>query len=492
MTVRHSYICIFVLVICALLQGCRSKDYATAVDGSDGPLVIYPDYKDVTIPVNIAPLNFHYEMKGVRNVTTTFTAGGNSVRFNGTDVEWSLRKWKSFISLAGGQTISVEAEAEVDGKKVSDRWSIHLIEDKIDPYLTYRLIEPSYQMWHEVSINERCIENFEETVINDYRHTDNACMNCHIHGQQRGDLSIYYVRGPQGGAILNRDGKLRKLTLSTEDMISGTVYGELHPSGRYGVFSTNIILPGLHSGAGLRMEIYDSRSDLAVADFDRNVMVISPHIARSDVFETFPCFSPDGEYVYYCAADSVQVPEKIKDLKYSLMRAAFDTATGRISEQADTLWSACLHNASACHPKVSPDGRWLMFTVADYGTFPLYHSESTLNLIDLETGEVRALDSIKGDKSDTYHSWSSDSGWFVFTSKRGDSQYGKPYLCHLDEYGRPTKPFVLPQKSSHFYDITLKSFNIPDLGRSSTGMTVRDARRMFKAESEAFGQVTAD
>ena len=126
--------------------------------------------------------------------------------------------------------------------------------------------------------------------------------------------------------------------------------------------------------------------------------------------------------------------------------------------------------------------------MADYGTFPLFHTESTLNLMDLETGEVRPLDEIKGDKSDTYHSWSSNSRWFVFASKRGDGTYGKPYFCHLDADGRTTKPFVLPQKSSRFYLYNLKSFNIPDLGSSSTGMTIRDAARMFKMSNEAFSQ----
>lgn len=488
MRYRQYLISFLAAVVCLLLPGCGSGDVVTAVDGSEGPLVTYPDYKDVTIPANIAPLNYRYAMKDVRKARTTFTVGDKSVTIKGCKVEWPLRRWKAFLEGVEGQTISVEAEALVEGSTVKDNWKLYVSKDKIDAYLTYRLIEPSYQMYHEVSIEERCIENFDETTICDYKHTKNACMNCHIHGQQRGDLSMFYIRGGKGGAILNRDGKLRKLTLNAPGMLSGTVYGEIHPSGRFGVFSTNIILPGLHSISGGRMEIYDSASDLTVADFDNNQMINLPHIARSDRFETFPCFSADGESVIWCVADSLAVPQDIKKLKYSLVRAAFDPETGHISEQVDTLWNAEVNNASVCHPKASPDGRWIMFTVADYGTFPLYHTECTLHLIDLKTGEDKPLDAMKGDRSDTYHSWSSDSRWFVFASKRGDSQYGKPWFCHLDEDGNPTKPFVLPQKSSRFYDNTLKSFNVPDIARSSTGMTVRDASRMFKSPSEPFTQ----
>lgn len=474
------------IALCLTLPGCGSKGTYTAVDGSEGPLVIYPDYKNVTIPANIAPLNFHYAMRGVDKATTTFSFDGTSVTVKGVEVEWSLRKWKSFIRQAAGKMVSVEAQATVDGKVVSDSWSIYVSPDSIDGYLTYRLIEPSYQMFNEVSIMERCIEDFSETVICDYRRTDNSCMNCHIHGQQRGDLSMYYIRGPKGGAILNRDGKLRKLNLNAPGMLSGTVYGEIHPSGRFGVFSTNIILPSFHTVAGNRMEVYDSGSDLTVADFDNNRMINLPHTARADRFETFPCFSAKGDCVYYCVADTQPLPKDITKVRYDIVRASFDSTTGYIGTDIDTVWSGTAHNGSACHPKASPSGRWLMFTVADYGTFPLYHTESTLHVIDLENGQDHALDAIKGDKSDTYHSWSSDGKWFVFASKRGDGQYGKPYFCHIDADGNTTKPFVLPQKSSRFYNYSLKSFNVPDLGNSSTGMTARDARIMYRLPSEKF------
>lgn len=486
---QYTFHTIFSVILASLLLiCCNNQNISTAVDGSSGPLVIYPDYKGVTIPSNIAPLNFHYAMSGASKANTTFTVGSKTVRIKGLEVEWSLKKWKSFISDASGKTITVKAEAIVNGKNVDDSWSIYVSNDDIDGWLTYRLIEPSYQMYHEVSIMERCIENFNETVICDYKHTDNSCMNCHFHGQQRGDLSMYYIRGPQGGTILNRDGKLRKLTLNAPGMLSGTVYGEIHPSGQFGVFSTNIILPSFHAMAGNRMEVYDSASDLTVADFDNNRMINLPHVARADKYETFPCFSADGKSVFWCVADTVTLPKDINNVKYSLVRADFDTNNGHIGEFIDTVWSGIANNASVCHPKTSPDGHWIMFTVADYGTFPLFHTECTLYLIDLNTGEAKAMTEIKGDKSDTYHSWSSNSRWFVFASKRGDGQYGKPYFCHIDSEGNLTKPFVLPQKSSKFYGYNLKSFNVPDLGNASTGMTIRDASIMFKSPSEPFTQ----
>lgn len=476
---------IVALLACLLLASC-CKENSTSPVGSEGPAIIFPDYKNVTIPANIAPPNFRYAMKGASNATTTFTIDGKSVTLRGATVEWSVKKWKSFLEGNAGKTIDVKAKVKADGKTIEDSWQMFVSEDNVDSYLTYRLIEPAFRMWHEVSINERNLENFDVTTVCDHTVTDNSCMNCHIHGQQRGDLSIFYIRGKKGGAILNRDGQLRKLTLNAPGMLSGTVYGEIHPSGRFGVFSTNVIIPGIHSMNGMRTEVYDTASDLTVADFDNNKMINQPHTSREDKLETFPCFSADGESVFYCSADTVALPQDIDKLLYSLVKVPFDANTGELGTQVDTVWNAREHNASVCHPKASPDGRWLMYTIADYGTFPIDRNESALQMIDLQTGEVKTLDSIKDDHSDTFHSWSSNSRWFVFASKRGDGQFSKPYLCHIDADGNPSKPMLLPQKSSRFYDSFFKSFNVPDLGRESIGITKRESKALYNAASEPF------
>lgn len=86
-------------------------------------------------------------------------------------------------------------------------------------------------------------------------------------------------------------------------MISSSVYYCFSPSGKYVTFSTNIIIPAFHANADKRLEVYDSKSDVYVADLDNNRIISSPLTSDSTHLETFPTFSPDGKYVYYCAAD---------------------------------------------------------------------------------------------------------------------------------------------------------------------------------------------
>jgi hypothetical protein len=438
---------------------------------------IYPDYCDVTIPENIAPLNFlireDCEAIEVKAAELTLNASGNEAVFDIDD-------WKEMMQQSAGKEIDVTVTALIDGQWTEFKpfhWNI--VKDKIDPYLTYRLIEPDYEIWNNIQIQQRCVENFEVNALGHYEQLENRCMNCHTYASQNPELSMMYVRGPSGGAILNRNGELSKLN------IPGSVYFGFSPSGRYITYSTQKIIPAFHSDPSKRLEVYDATSNVFVADMEQQRIISSPLLSDSLKFETFPTFSPDGKYIYYCAADSVSLPTDIKSLQYRLVRIPFDEAAGTIGTQVDTLSTIRL---SVCHPRISPDGRFLLYTIADYGTFPIWHPEADLQMMNLATGAVDSLQIVNSQKSDTYHSWSSNSRWFVFASKRDDGLYGKPYFCYVDKEGRAHKPFCLPQQHPTFYDNNLKSFNAPELGKGKVPFDVYDVAKAMKQEALHFNR----
>lgn len=146
----------------------------------------------------------------------------------------------------------------------------------------------------------------------------------------------------------------------------------------------------------------------------------------------------------------------------------------------DTLWNARLTGKSVCHLKTSPDGKYILYTVADYGTFPIWHRETDLQLMNLQTRAIDKLTNVNSDKSDTYHSWSSNSRWFVFASKRDDGQYGKPYFAYVDKNGLTHKPFLMPQKDPAHYDETLKSYNIPELSTGKLPFDAADIEHLYQ------------
>lgn len=455
---------------------------------------MYPDYADVTIPVNIAPLNFEIRDKHLTNIETILTIEGADANdadntltatSNSQNLKFDLDDWKAFLQKAVNKNVKVQIYSKSDDGEwtafKSFKWQV--VGDSIDPYLTYRLIEPDYEVWNKIQIRQRCIENWKETILTDCHLQENRCMNCHAFGNQNPNLSMVYVRGEGGGAILNRNGKLRKLNLKTANMVSSSVYYGFDPSGRYVTFSTNIIIPAFHANPDKRLEVYDSKSDVYVADLDNNIIISSPLTSDSTKLETFPTFSSNGRYIYYCVADKKGLKTKnLKGLKYALVRIPFEDRTGTFGSKVDTLYT----ERSVCHPKISPDGRYCLFTVADYGTFPIWHPEADLRMLDLQTGKIDSLSIVNSRKSDTYHSWSHSGRWFVFASKRDDGLYGKPYFCYFDEHGKAHKPFVLPQREPTFYDDCLKSFNIPELSRGPVPFNAIDVENVMKQEAEKF------
>ena len=455
---------------------------------------MYPDYADVTIPVNIAPLNFEIRDKHLTNIETILTIEGADANdadntltatSNSQNLKFNLDDWKAFLQKAVNKNVKVQIYSKSDDGEwtafKSFKWQV--VGDSIDPYLTYRLIEPDYEVWNKIQIRQRCVENWKETILTDYHLQENRCMNCHTFGNQNPNLSMVYVRGEGGGAILNRNGKLRKLDLKTANMVSSSVYYGFDPSGRYVTFSTNIIIPAFHANPDKRLEVYDSKSDVYVADLDNNIIISSPLTSDSTKLETFPTFSSNGRYIYYCVADKKGLKTKnLKGLKYALVRIPFEDRTGTFGSKVDTLYT----ERSVCHPKISPDGRYCLFTVADYGTFPIWHPEADLRMLDLQTGKIDSLSIVNSQKSDTYHSWSHSGRWFVFASKRDDGLYGKPYFCYFDEHGKAHKPFVLPQREPTFYDDCLKSFNIPELSRGPVPFNAIDVENVMKQKAEKF------
>jgi hypothetical protein len=463
-------------IFCLLITACAPSPEILSVNELPP---IYPDYANVTIPCNIAPLNFllrnhpgevEVHIKG--SLSDMLIKGGHKVRF-------PLKKWRSLLETEQGRTVSVTVTVASGGRRIRYApflW--HITSDKIDPYLSYRLIEPGYEVWNAIQLVERHIESFSERVIADNNLNKGVCMNCHIYVNQNPNLSFFHLRGENGGTILNREGRLSKPASRTEGLLAPLVYGDIHPSGRYGVFSTNIIMPAFHTRRGEQMEVYDEKSGLLVVDLDSGIATPFPQDTLAGRLRTFPVFSAGGNAIYYCEAPATPLPDSIRNLRYSLHKITFDPSSGAFGREVDTLFSASGEGLSACHPKASPDGRYLMYTVAAYGAFPIWHNEADLRLMDLQSGRTDTLANVNAAGADSYHSWSSGSRWFVFSSRRDDGLYTKPYFSHIDSSGIAGKPFLLPQRDPTFYDYNLKSFNIPELSGGKLPFSAKDVEQI--------------
>ena len=118
---------------------------------------------------------------------------------------------------------------------------------------------------------------------------------------------------------------------------------------------------------------------------------------------------------------------------------------------------------SISFPKPSYDGRFLVYTLSDYGNFSIWHHEADLWILDLATGQSRPMNLANSNDTESYHSWSSNSRWLMFSSRRDDGLYTRLFFTHIDENGQESKPFMLPQKHPlHYYSYLNRSYNVPE------------------------------
>ena len=449
------------MAMAVTLSACSPKS-RDAVSAGALP-VIYPDYIGVTIPTRIAPLDFTLEGAEALDVRIASPDGLQLRSVGKTSTCFPVKKWAELLEKSVGDSIRVSVSGLYNGKwKSFESFGIFVSPDPIDYGLNYRLLEPGYEVYSLMGIYERDLSSFKQRPLIENTQFD-GCVNCHSYN--RGDPSkmSLHIRGSHGATLLQIDGKMDAYNTKTDSTLGFCVYPYWHPSGDYIAYSTNSTRQGFHVQPDKIIEVFDLDSDLQVYDVVHNQIITAPQIKRQGIWESFPAFSPDGRTIYFTAAAQVEIPGELTQSHYNLMKVSFDPSTGTIGQDVEMLIDAASMAKSVCFPKPSYDGRYLMYTLCDYGTFSIWHHESDLWLLDLETGETRLMDEVNSNDTDSYHNWSSNSRWFVFSSRRDDGLFTRLYIAHFDENGVAGKPFMLPQRDpDHYYEALYRSYNVPE------------------------------
>ena len=466
---------LFTLAAVMLLMACGHQVPESFWEKDELPN-IYPDYTNVTVPINIAPLTFEIDGK-VDDVVARLSVGEEEVVCGGPKIQPDVDDWHRLAEAAKGKAINVEVYV-----KDNDNWTrfkpfnIYVSPDSIDPYISYRLISPSYVTYEELTINQRCLENYEESVIFDNmlcsEGAQGQCINCHNYQQYNPDRMQFHARQNMGGTVIAYDGKIQKINMRNDSILSAGVYPTWHPWLPFIVYSTNMTGQIFHSVNPNKIEVFDSESDLIAYNVEKNEVT---NIEKDPAeMECFPFWAPDGKTLYYCSAhfeysDSVgdkglEFITRTQEAKYNLYKKRFDPETMQFGPR-ELVFAADSLGKSATLPRISPDGRYLMFTLAKYGVFHIWHHDADLFLLDLQTGEVRNMEEINSPDTESYHSWSSNGRWVVFSSRRYDGNYTRPFIAHVDEKGIGTKPFELPCADPDYHRQFLKCYNIPEFMR---------------------------
>jgi hypothetical protein len=489
--------CAAILAVCAC--GC-SRESAPRAIAVQEPVELCPGYADLTIPPNIAPLVCEIGNEGRAFRHTLSSCDGKLThRGEGRTICPPLHLWRRMLDSSKGQHITLEVLAERgDGWVRLVTVTNRVAMEPIDTALVYRLIPPSYEHFTKLSLCQRDLTSFEErTLYSNMQVSREQCINCHTFRNHDGRFFAFHARQSNGGTVIFKgEAPGRKIDLKCGNLYSSGVYPAWHPTREnLFAFSVNKTAQLFYLTYNGKIEVLDSRSGLVLYDLDKNE--VTPIQLDENVLATYPEWSPDGNTLYYTAAQMEQLTAgagetqrltevcgQLTNMCYHLVCRSFDPQT-RIFGDPRLLINAAESHASIAFPRVSPDGVHLMMTVASYADFPVWHKESDLWLYNTVTREARAMTEVNGTDADSYHTWGSNGRWFVFGSRRDDGVHTRPYLAYFDPAtGKAGKPFLVPQKNPRLYREFYFSFNRPELLKTPVPYSPDEVRRAMLKPAE--------
>jgi hypothetical protein len=452
-------------IVCCSGSFSDISKHSTAVDR---PPSMRPDYCGVTIPPNIGPLNFVITEPGSAFFVRIFSSRGDPIDIftKKPRVIIPQKKWSALLMKNNGQPLHVDIF--VQNNKAWSRYKpveVSIASEKTDPYLLYRTLSVLYNFSRDLCIYQRNLETNRESEVLNARNFFPGCCNCHTLQNNDPSRAMFHVRTQDLGnsALVVENGAVTKLNTKLG-------YTSWHPSGKLAVCSVNKINQCFHAAWRDIRDAFDLTSGLVVYDAVHRSVVTVPQIYKEEELETWPCWSPDGNYLYFSSArilwkDFAAVPPPgLEKLRYNLMRVSYDERKNQWGDP-DTVLSSAATGLSITQPRVSPDGKFVLFCMHRYGPSPYLQHSSDLYLMNLSTKAYFPLAANSG-FAESWHTWSSNSRWIAFTSKRDGGILARIYLCRIDSAGASSKPFIMPQADPEFYDSFIKVYNVPEFSKA--------------------------
>ncbi len=294
-----------------------------------------------------------------------------------------------------------------------------------------------------------------------------VCGNCHSF-DRKGEflaMDVDYANSKASYVITRTAPEMR---LATSDIICWDDYrredgqqtfgllSQISPDGRYVVSTVkdrSVFVP--RPDLAFSQLFFPLKGILVVYDRDAKEYRSMPGADDPAYVQSNPAWSPDGQWIAFARNKAAELEQsrdagKIlltaeeceeflkrgKEFKYDLWRVPFNGGKGG---KAEPLRGASGNGRSNYFPKYSPDGRWIAFCQAS--NYMLLQPDSELYIIPADGGEARRL-GCNLSRMNSWHTWSADSRWLVFSSK-ADSDYTQLYLTRINERGEAGPPVWL-------------------------------------------------
>lgn len=463
------------------LSSCGLKSTPENYKETTDSLCIYPDYKNVVVPFNIGPLNFMVQNE-CEEVYVKISCAEDSIELSARsgEVRFPAKEWKKILSENNDDSLRVNVWLRNKEWEHYPEFYIRVVPDSIDPYITFRMIEPSYMGTGNVYLSQYNMETLEQKKFvdshffrSDPSYGGSRCMNCHTAQASNPRNACFHHRGSGGGMVLTYKGETKVVATKVGDMANAAVYQRWHPTLPFIVFSNNTVKQLFPTENKNKIECFDMRSDILLYDIEKNTIryVLKTH----DDFETYPVWSASGDYIYYCVSGFSEIREvgDFTKKKYNLNRIKFNLDSMSFGKP-ELVFDAERIGKSVSKPRVSPDGRYIIMTISEFGAYHYTHKDAEVVLYDTKDSSITVLSDLNSKEAEGYVSWSSNGRWIMVGSRREDGNYVRLYFSYFDEDGKTHKVFQLPHESPSYDRMLLKCYNYPEFSKVDVDLEPRD------------------
>lgn len=304
-----------------------------------------------------------------------------------------------------------------------------------------------------------------------------TCTNCHSFSADGTTLGMD-LDGPQGDkgayviAAVTKHIKFRQ-----QDIISWNSFpdkpeghrtigflSQISPDGRYAVTTLNeaVFVSNFMDYRFLQV-FYPTRGVLGYFERASGDIRVLPGADDPRYVHCDAVWTPDGEQLVFARAEAKDpypangsLPEHPNDptetqIQYDLYRIPFDGGRGG---RPEPIAGASQNGWSNTFPKVSPDGKWIVFVKCRNGQ--LLRPDSTLWIVPAEGGEARRM-TCNTSLMNSWHSFSPNGRWMVFSSKV-NTPYTQMFLTHIDQDGVDSPPVLIPNSTAANRAVNLPEF----------------------------------
>jgi len=326
-----------------------------------------------------------------------------------------------------------------------------------------------------------------------------TCANCHSFSKDGKTLGMD-LDGPQNDKSMYAIASVSpNMSIRNQDVIAWSSFPGLLPGHPTIAFMPQLSPDGRHAIATLNEEVYvanfkdyrflqvfyPTRGILAWYSRETGRVEALPGADDPDYVHTNAVWSPDGRHLVFARAKARDpYPEGRQPaafandpnetpIKFDLYRIPFNDGKGG---RAEPIAGASRNGMSNSFPRVSPDGRWIVFVQSRNGQ--LMRPDGLLHIVPSKGGKARRM-VCNTPLMNSWHSFAPNGRWMVFSSK-GRSPYTQMFLTHIDEQGNDSPAVLVENATAANRAANLPEFvNIPADGLVRIDVPAAEFYRLF-------------